>query len=340
MQHKYYVDVKRPVFMTQWTIAGQLLPTSEIRLRPNIHMAPMTEDDAKELNDGMQVPRDLFKLPHPMWAMLQPPKTEVRSSTRLQIDVNADSEDDAILAATKIADLLLLSLSMVVPGLRYYADLKRVRQLGVPGERSAWSGPWGSVVYEAPKQLTVDYNERALKIMTKVEEDVVAETAYTHLLSAWKLRDTLGAPLQRSILQHYVLSFEAITQGVMAVHRKSVAEKVRLEERTFASEFAASLTQRSDKPKAIRDASTKLREISLTNTLPAIAKTAEIIGLSEQAKERAVALFRYRSTTLSHPGKKLDEAEAHAWIWGEDASGLSPADETAREFLQRYCEYV
>ena len=218
---------------------------------------------------------------------------ELRSEVRLvSRSVNADSDEDAVRAATKIADQLMVSLSMVVPGLRYYAELKRIRQLGEPGERSAWSGPWGTTVYESPTQLTPDFQNRALKVMAKIEEDAIAETAYIHLLSAWTLQDTLAPRLHRSVIQHYVLSFEAITQGMMAIYRKSIAEKVRLEERTFASEFAASLTQRSDKPKAIRDASTKLREISLTNTLPAIAKTADIIGLSKEAKERAIAMFR------------------------------------------------
>jgi hypothetical protein len=111
--------------------------------------------------------------------------------------------------------------------------------------------------------------------MQSTRKDSTAVNAYVHLLTAWQLQSTVGAkPLERSILQHFVLCMEAVVNGAMTSIRKDRRDSIRLKERKFASEFAESLSKRADKPEAIRQASTRLREISLSTPPPTASALA------------------------------------------------------------------
>jgi len=333
-----YLDPSRPIFQTWWSIAGPKLPKTETYLTPTIIIAPMTPDEFEQIKTKVRLNPNLAPS-HGMWAILYPPRDEVQSRHRLQIDVNASDDEGAIAAARQIADALLFSLSLVVPGLRYHADFRKLRRHDHAGERTPWSETVALVSYADPEPLGESEIIQTRSFMNIIKDDAVAESAYIHLLSAWRLQDNMGSkPLARSILQHYVLSIEAITTGLMTRLRRATTDKLRLEERSFANEFAKLFMSRSDKPKAIREALTKLREISLTNMLPGIAKAAEILGLSEDAKFRAIEMYRLRSKSLSHPGKKADD-DIQSWL-SQIGGERCLADVTAREFLEKYCEHT
>lgn len=168
--------------------------------------------------------------------------------------------------------------------------------------------------------------------------DILQVREDAHLLAAWRLSDTPGSkPLNRSILQHYVLSIKAITAGVMAKVRAERVDQIRLAERTFADEFCRTLGNRADKPKAIREASTRLQEIGLNNMIPSFITTADVIGIDAADKDRAIDLYKLRSNSLSHPGKRSDH-QIQQWL---QAGGLqiSLPDALAREFLVKYCAH-
>ena len=174
-----------------------------------------------------------------------------------------------------------------------------------------------------------------------VELDKVAENAYVHLLTAWQLQTTAGSkPLQRSILQHYVLCMETVVNGIMAPVRRRQADAIRLAEREFAAGFSVDLAKRSDKPDAIRAASTRLRELSMTNMLPSIDMTASILQLEPAVVRSAKDLYRFRSSSLRHPGRTKPE-ELRKWLqeW-PTIDRFCPADLVARAFLTAYCAHA
>ena len=125
----------------------------------------------------------------------------------------------------------------------------------------------------------------------------------------------------------------------MAQVKTRTRDRIRLEERKFAEKFAVSLPKCADKPKAIREASTKLREISLINMLPSIEQVAETFQLPDSIRDQAKDLYRFRSKSLSHPGrpKKQDLEE-----WLRQGPGIAQhclADIVARAFFLGYCEH-
>ncbi len=174
-----------------------------------------------------------------------------------------------------------------------------------------------------------------------VELDEIAENAYVHLLTAWQLQTTAGSkPLQRSILQHYVLCIEAVVNGIMARVRRREADAIRLAEREFAAVFAADLVKRADKPDAIRAASTRLRELSMTNMLPSIDMTASVLDLGLAVVKAAKDLYRFRSNSLSHPGRTKPE-DLRKWLQeGPTIDRFCAADVVARAFLTAYCAHA
>jgi hypothetical protein len=193
--------------------------------------------------------------------------------------------------------------------------------------------------YEPEPLFETDLVEvRALFTIT--EKDSIAENAYIHLLTAWQLQNTAGAkPLQRSILQHYVLCIEAIVAGVMTSIRRERADALRQEERKFAAEFAETLLKRANKPEAIREASTELRRIGLINMLPSIAIVSSLLQLPENVKSQAVDLYRLRSSNLSHPGRDKPEAFKEWLARGPNVERFCQADLVARSFLAAYCRH-
>jgi hypothetical protein len=100
------------------------------------------------------------------------------------------------------------------------------------------------------------------------------------------------------------------------------------------------MDKRSDKPAAIRQASTKLREIGLQNIVPSIAAVAEIIKIPDSVRDQAIGLYRFRSSSLSHPGRTKD-ADFGKWLKsGPTVADHCVADIVARAFLVRYAEYA
>ncbi|MQU84810.1 hypothetical protein [Sinorhizobium meliloti] len=326
-------------WQTWWIITGPKLPPNELRFTDRIFLAPLSEAD---FQDAKKRRPPVIKLDASLDSQViaYPPRDEVQSRHRLQIDVEAANADEASDIAQRIADRLLLSLSLSIPGRRYHAELRMLRRVGEQQEVTGWSQPAMIAMFCEPGPLFENEltGVRALFLIT--EKDSVAENAYIHLLTAWQLQNTAGAkPLQRSILQHYVLCVEAIVTGVMTAIRRERGDSIRQEERKFAAEFAATLSKRANKPEAIREASTELRRIGLINMLPSIATVSSVLRLPDIVKDKAMDLYRFRSSSLSHPGRDKPEAFKEWLASGPTVDQFCLADEVARSFLAAYCKH-
>lgn len=326
-------------WQTWWIVTGPRLPLSEFRFTDRIFLAPLSEAD---FQDAKQRRSPVFKMEASFDSQViaYPPRDEVQSRHRLQIDVEAENADEASDISQRIADRLLLALSLSIPGRRYHAELRRLRRVGEHQEVTAWSQPANIAMFHEPEPLVEnDLTEVRVLFMT-TEKDPVAENAYIHLLTAWQLQNTAGAkPLQRSILQHYVLCIEAIVAGVMTAIRRERADMIRQEERKFAGEFAETLPKRANKPDAIREASTELRRIGLINMLPSIATVSSVLKLGDTVNDQAVNLYRFRSSNLSHPGRDKPEAFQEWLATGPRVDQFCQADNVARSFLAGYCRH-
>lgn len=327
-------------WQTMWRIVGPRLPTEEVRLTDRIVLAKFADDDFEYYKNAK--PPDLNLTPTTdSFVASYPPRDVVQSRYRLQVDVVSCDKDAAIDCATQITNRLLLSLSLSIEGARFHAELIRIRRADERSEFGAWS-QWTRVSpREEPSPLDSQDVQRTLQMLRAIEEDNVATNAYEHLLTAWQLQDTAGAkPLSRSVLQHYVLCMETILNGVMKSVRVAQTDRIRLEERAFAQNFALELAKRSDKPEAIRAASTKLREIGMQNTIPAIGQVVSILQLTEEMEKHAKDMYRFRSSRLSHPGRSRN-TDFNKWLHsGPSSSEKCLADLVARAFLTGYCAHL
>lgn len=325
---------------TWWIVTGPKLPPSELRFTDRIVLAPLTEAD---FQDAKKRRPPVLKMDGSLDSQViaYPPRDEVQSRHRLQIDVEAANVDEATDTAQRIADRLLLSLSLTMPGRRYHAELRKLRRVGERQEFTAWSQPATIAIFFEPDAMIATDLDEVRRLFLTIETDSVAENAYIHLLTAWQLQNTSGAkPLQRSILQHYVLCVEAIVTGLMNAIRRERADSIRHEEREFAAEFAETLPKRANKPEAIREASTELRKIGLVNMLPSIAAVSPVLGLSDKVRDQAVNLYRFRSSNLSHPGRDKPEAFKEWLAGGSTVDQFCQADLVARSFLAAYCKHI
>ncbi|CAN7479444.1 hypothetical protein LJR011_003490 [Agrobacterium tumefaciens] len=326
-------------WQTWWIITGPKLPADEFRFSDRIVLAPLS-DAAFEDSKKVRPPVMKMEASLDSQVVCYPPRDEVQSRHRLQIDVQASNADEASDTAQRIADRLLLSLSLSIPGRRYHAELRRLRRVGEQQEITAWSQSATIAMFEEPDPLFEADLTEVRALFSEIDKDSVAENAYIHLLTAWQLQSTAGAkPLQRSILQHYVLCVEAIVNGVMTSVRKDRADSIRQEERQFAAGFAESFSKRANKPEAIREASTELRKIGLINMLPSIATVSSILRISDDVKDQAINLYRFRSSNLSHPGRDRPDAFREWLTGGSTVDKFCLADVVARNFLAAYCRH-
>lgn len=325
-------------WQTLWAIAGPKMPLKETFIAENIIIGPVAADKLERFSsDRPPVPK--VSASSDLAITHYPPRDEIKSRFKLQIDIGAKNSDEAHERAKSIADTLLSSLSIVVPGGRYHAELRKIRIANADEEYSPYSETVTVSPLADPVEITDEEISRALFVSKAIDGDEIAQNAYMHLLTAWQLHTIPGSrPLHRSVLQHYILCIEAIVNGVMNSIRLDRADSIRLEERNYASQFAVELPGRSDKPKAIREASTKLRDISLTNFLPSIEAVAPILKLSESEVANAKDFYRFRSQKLSHPGRTKTD-DFNKWLAsGPTVGELSLADAMARTFFLSYCE--
>lgn len=330
----------KKLWQTWWLIVGPRLPEAELVLQPNVTLAPLTDQEVENLKRDLKAPPPLnISPPSEFYSVHYPPRDEVKSRYRMQIDVRAEDEKEGVGSAKEIADRIITTLSLLVPGQRYTAEFRKWRVQGTVGEHSNWSETVMVRSHEPPVPLELEDSANVVAFMDTIERDPTAAEAYAHLLAAWRLSDTPGSrPLNRSILQHYVLSIEAIAVGVMENVRAERADQIRLAERTFSDDFSRTLGNRANKPKAIREASTKLREIALSNMIPSFITTAGVLGIAAGDKDRAIDLYKLRSSSLSHPGKRSDD-QIQQWLRARGIE-ISLADALAREFLVKYCAHA
>ena len=306
-------------------------------LRLGIYIAPMTEEDF-DRNKGETTPVLRATTSSDNYVVRYPPRDVVQSRYRLQIDVPDGDEERAGEHAREIANRLLTSLTLAVPGGRYHAEFRKIRRVGEEQETSALSQTIAVTSFSDPVPFDAGDDLRALILYDRLESDDTADNAYLHLLTAWQLQDTPGSkPLQRSTLQHYVLSMEAIVTGVMIKVKSYKADQIKRAESKFVDAFIADLPHRANKPKAVRDASTTLRMIGLQNTLPSIDAVAAVIGLPGDVTDDAKSLYKFRSSSLSHPGRR-NSRDMDRWLHhGATVTDLCRADIIARSFLVAYC---
>ena len=327
-------------WQTLWMIVGPRMVTSETMVRPGIYLAPLDDEAyARFRDENALVPKAAMTAES--FVVRYPPHDHVVSRHRLQVDVQAPDQDMAILRAEQIATRLAASLSLTVPGGRYSVEMRKIRLVGKLEETSGWSETLSITGWSPPEPFEPGDLATAMVTFDVVELDEVAEAAYIHLLTAWELHATAGSkPLHRSILQHYVLCMETIVNGVMAPERIRQADTIRMAEREFATRFSAELAKRADKPKAIRAASTRLRELSMTNMMPSIDMTASVLEIEPAVVESAKDLYRFRSSSLSHPGRTKPE-DLRKWLQGGPTiDKFCAADIVARSFLTAYCTYA
>lgn len=320
-------------------IAGPRLSQSEIVLLPGVVLAPLN-DETFEYHKKGGVPVPSLKASSDTFVVHYPPRDVVQSRYRLQIDVEESDEAKATEQATEVANRLLTSLTLSIPGGRFHAEMRKMRRVGAIQEKSGWSQTIGVTPLSDPLPFEKGDTDRAVRLYNRLEKDSTAENAYIHLLTAWQLQETSGSkPLLRSILQHYVLCVETVVNGVMGKVKSQRADQIKQAERQFAEKFAVELPGRADKPKAIRDASTNLRVLGLQNTLPAIEAVADILNLTDTIRDRAKALYQFRSSSLSHPGRTKQQ-DFDKWLrQGPDVINLSAGDALARSFLNAYCAW-
>ncbi len=325
-------------WQTWWSVVGPKLPRSEIRLNRNIVLAPLSQEDFAQMKT-FRAPVLSLSASTDSSVVHYPPRDEIQSRYRLQIDVEGRDADEACEIAQRIADRLLTSLTLIIPGGRYHAELRKLRRTGAEQEFTGYSERVVIAPLIEPENIEETEITRTLALFDAFERDAIAENAYVHLLSAWQLQSTSGSkPLERSVLQHYVLCMEAVVNGTMGKIRTNLSDRIRADERQFASEFAEELPRRADKPDAIRKASIRLREISLLNAIPSIAEVASMLQLPDEDAQRAKELYRFRSSSLSHPGRsKRDDFDR--WLRkGPNVGDICLADHIARAFLRGYCE--
>lgn len=327
-------------WQTWWLVIGPKLPLGEIRLRKNIVLAPMPDHGTGDV-PVLAPPVPNVSMSSGGYVARYPPRDVVQSRYRLQVDVEADGQDSAELLSTQIVNQFLTTLSLSLSGPRYHAELRKLRRADEEQEYSAWSQTAMITGYSNPQPLEQSDILRALSLFDLVDSDDAAENAYVHLLTAWQLQDTAGAkPLRRSILQHYFLCVETVTNAIVSKVRVTRNDAIRLEERNFSNEFASSFNDRADKPAAIRQASTKLREIGLQNIIPSIKAAAEIIKIPDGERDQAIKLYQFRSSSLSHPGRTKD-ADFDKWLKsGPTVADHCAADVVARAFLVRYAAHT
>lgn len=329
----------RPKWQTWWLIAGPRLPRTEIVLFPGVVLASLDEE-AFENQKTSGVPVPSLKASSDTFVVHYPPRDVIQSRYRLQIDVEDAHEAEATERATEIANRLLTSLTLSIPGGRFYAELRKMRRVGTIEEKSGWSQTVRVTPMSSPLPFDSGDVDRALTLYARLEKDGTAENAYIHLLTAWQLQDTSGSrPLSRSILQHYVLCVETIVNAVIGKVKSQQAGKIKQAERHFAEKFALELPKRVDKPKAIREASTNLRKLGLQNTLPAIEIVAHALDLTSAVADQAKTLYQFRSSSLSHPGR-TKPIDFDKWLRrGLTVTDLGAADALARIFLSAYCAW-
>lgn len=327
-------------WQTLWSFSGPELPEKPVWITESIHIRPRNAEEAAEKHSSTS-PSPTLTVPNGLYVVHYPPQDEVQGSHRVQINIEAETEDDAIREAEQICGRLTASLSLAVSGTPYFAQLLKFRRADQTEEYSGWSQVVQISTIAMPTALEDGRLKFSLKLARIVEDDETANNAFLHLSTAWQLQVTSGAkPLQRSILQHYVLSVEAVVNGAMRKVRKDKKDAIKLAEQQFSKEFADILPKRSDKAKAIREASTTLREISLANMIPSIDTIGPIMGIPEDICASAKDLYRFRSRNLSHPGKKQDEGMKHWLNSGSKTHEHCLADTVGRAFLLAYCNHV
>ncbi|MCY4304366.1 MAG: hypothetical protein OXC62_06250 [Aestuariivita sp.] len=323
-------------WQTLWSISGPELPEKPTWITENIHIRPATAEEtgAKpfSLNPTLEVPGRLY-IAH------YPPRDEVQGSHRMQINTNTEKEDQAIKETENICEKLTASLSLIVSGMPYFAQFLKIKRKDQDYEHSAWSGTMKISPLETPSPLDKIKLKSSLNLSQLIQDDTTANNAFLHLSTAWQLQATSGAkPLQRSILQHYVLSVEAIVNGFMSKIRKEKNDEIKLKEEKFSKEFSDNLPKRTNKAREIRNASNELRKISLLNMIPSIDNTSDALSISDEFCATAKKLYRFRSRNLSHPGKDQRNEIEH-WLNSGETYELCLADKVARTFLLAYAKH-
>lgn len=327
-------------WQTLWSISGPELPEIPIWITKSIHIRPRNADEVAAKHPQTP-PNPTLTVPNGLYVVHYPPRDEVQGSHRIQINIEAETEDDAVQEAEQICERLTASLSLAVSGTPYFTQLLRFRREDQTEEYSGWSQSVRISPLAMPTALEDRKLRFSLKLSRLVEDNETANNAFLHLSTAWQLQATSGAkPLQRSILQHYVLSVEAVVNGVMGEIRKQKRDTIKLDEKKFSKEFSDTLPKRADKAKAIREASTRLREISLVNMIPSIDTIGPIMVIPEDICASAKDLYRFRSRNLSHPGKEQDAGMKHWLKSGSKTHEHCLADKVARAFLLAYCGHV
>jgi hypothetical protein len=323
---------------TWWAIAGPRLPRKVVRFAQwNIVIAPLTDEEFTQMK-AYRAPSPSLGASTNTTVIHYPPRDEVQSRFKMIVEVEASSADEAEAKAGETTNKILAGLNLYGPGRNYNAELRKLREKDSATEYSGYS----QIVTISPLEEPEDLSDMALEyinnIMHKLQSDSAANNAYKNLSIAWKIGQISGSsPLQKAILQHYVLCIEAVVNSVSGVVKMSQSDKIRAAEQEFSKTFCDQLPKRADKAKAIREASTRLREISLANTLPAIERAATTLNIDPEIMDKAKELYRFRSRTLSHPGGS-DDTEIKKWVGPLDSRG-SPclADQVARSFLFSYC---
>lgn len=329
-----------PNWQTLWSIAGPQLFDSPTTLINNTVIKPIDEATSLEMI-ALRVRGMQLTATSENYVVHYPPSDEIKSKHLMQIDVFGEDYDEALDNSKKIAFKLATCLSLVADGARYYIEFKKMRRINDVQEFNGWSETATLSPLKQPIEMSRINASTAAKIFDLIDNDPIANNAYVNLITAWQLLDTAGSkPLQSSVLQHFILSIEAIVNGMMANIRKTKFDKIRLNERNYASEFAKDFILRPDKPEAIREAAKQLSKISLNNFTDKIDMVAPVLNIETEMSDLSKEFYRFRSSQLSHPGSK-DISKFNFWLQkGSNTTDLCKADHIARHFFMKYCNHI
>ena len=192
---------------------------------------------------------------------------------------------------------------------------------------------------EKAAALDIDDLENVKHFFAKLQSNKIANIAFQHLQAARQLQDTSGSkPLAAPTLFQYVLSMEAVVDGIATDVRNRTADSIKRQRNDYAKSFLADAGARANKADAIIEAYRELSRINLQAKIPSIEKAGELLGLPSDTIKLAKDLYKFRSSNIGHAGR-TDVKKIENWLTVRgQPDNVCVAERIVRAFLSAFCE--